>query len=524
MRSNRVVYDFWHGGCIMSCKLLIMRFGIFLLIITLTTKVAANDTLQLNYDEAVKIALKESYIIRENNMNKMATKYGYQYYKSLFKPRIDLSVNAPKWTESVNQIQQADGLPVYNSYGSIQGGTDLSFTYVLPTGGNLSLKSLLYRENIKTTLHDDKTLRRDLFYSSVSLNFNQPIFTSNTLKQNLKVAEFEYDKSKNSFTKAQMDIVYDVTYWFYRLYESLRKVEIANEKYKNSLEALKIARLKSETGRIAKGEVLSSELGVEQSLVELNKARSSSLNIEDSFKKIIGLPLDINIKIKDLLEYQEFQIDMKRAIDEALKNRNEIKNADIDIELQKIEIDKARRIREFKGNIKAYYDLTGVSSNNTTNNADLLNSSFKNFVDRPPNRGIVLELTYPIYDWGRGSSKEQKARINLIRKEMSKENLQRNTICEIREIVRVVNDSRKRLNIQKNSQKLASDNYKVMKLKFENGDISGSDLVIQQEKLSEVQLSYLESFVTYKLALNDLKRKTLWDFENNRSYVVNNEE
>ena len=70
----------------------------------------------------------------------------------------------------------------------------------------------------------------------------------------------------------------------------------------------------------------------------------------------------------------------------------------MNIELKKISLDRAKRIREFRGEISAYYDITGVSTLNGGPTKSLFESSFDNFVDRPPNRGVTLSFSYPI--WG----------------------------------------------------------------------------------------------------------------------------
>ena len=82
-------------------------------------------------------------------------------------------------------MQRPDGLPVYNSFGTMQFGADMTFTYILPTGGNFALRSLMYRDNQVTTLplQDYARLKTDQAYSSLSLSFSQPIFTRNTLKE-----------------------------------------------------------------------------------------------------------------------------------------------------------------------------------------------------------------------------------------------------------------------------------------------------------------------------------------------------
>jgi outer membrane protein TolC len=49
--------------------------------------------------------------------------------------------------------------------------------------------------------------------------------------------------------------------------------------------------------------------------------------------------------------------------------------------------------------------------------------------------------------------------------------------------------------------------------KYRNGDLTGMDLNIFQNQLSEKQLSYTNSLISYKLELLNLKIQTLYDFE-----------
>jgi hypothetical protein len=56
-------------------------------------------------------------------------------------------------------------------------------------------------------------------------------------------------------------------------------------------------------------------------------------------------------------------------------------------------------------------------------------------------------------------------------------------------------------------------------MRFESGDINSRELALEQERLSNSRLAYLNSYITYQLTVADLKRKTLWDFYNGRSYL-----
>ncbi|MFC1726073.1 TolC family protein [candidate division KSB1 bacterium] len=317
----------------------------------------------LTWDDAIKIALKSSYTVKSYNLQKESSEQSFNYWKAQFKPKLNFELNAPRWSENVVPIARADGLPVYNSTGSFRTGGNLNFQYILPTGGNLYLSSAMYKDNLKTVLamSDYEELKEDRAQTSLTLGFEQDIFTRNELNESLKEAQFAYEKFLNRYTRGEMDIIYSVTFNFYQLYRATRQVEIASEKLKNSEEAYRIAKLKSETGRIPEGELLTSDIQMENDKSDLSDKEGNLQSLKDSFKQLIGLPLEDDISIVTNLQYETFEIDDSKATEEALKNRRELDEAKLDIQLQEIEVDRAKRVKEFKGKISGYYDIVNLT-------------------------------------------------------------------------------------------------------------------------------------------------------------------
>jgi outer membrane protein len=484
-------------------------------------RVSGQDTLIINCADAIAIALDESYTIRSNGLSKEAMQHFYRYNKAMFKPRFDVNLNIPVWNEFVNRIERADGLPVYNSYSSLEAGGDMSFKYILPTGGNVAFSSNLFRNDLSTLLATgEEKIYTEQFYSRFWVSFNQPVFTRNTLRENLNEAEYRYEQAVHYFTRAQMDIVYEVTEGFYKLYQTVKEEEIAREKLENSEESHRVAVLKSESGRIPRADVLSAEVSVARDRASLLQARNKLLNEEDKFVQLIGLDLYQPVKILTTLDYPTFVIDDRKAVEEALKNRLEIKEGELDIDLQNIELDRSRREREFKGSISAYYDFTGISTIGEGTTTELVKSSFDDMSDRPHNRGIALTVSFPILDWGRGREKVNEARIRLEERQLYLENLKTTIRREVEEVIRNVRESRSQIEIHERTLELARKSYDISRMRFENGDISSQELSVEREALAGIQLEYLNAFITYQLAVNNLKRKTMWDFENNRSYLI----
>jgi outer membrane protein len=501
---------------------LCMKYKIFFFTFSFSFNIFfAQNVKVLTYEEAINIALNESYTIKSYQENQRSMQYSYFYYKAMFKPRLDLNLFTPSWNEQVSPVYQTDGLPVYNSFSSFQLGGDLKFTYVLPTGGNLALHSLLYRENLSTTLATQSyvTLRTQQAYSQLGISFDQPILTRNTLRESLKEAEYQFSIATSSFTRQQMNIIYNVTQGFYGLYKQIREAEISRDKFKNSEDAYRIAKLKAETGRIPEGDMLIAEVAAAQNSAQLSESLGKQEREKDNFKQFIGLDINQEIKIITDIKYDTFHIDLNKAIEEALKNRLEINESELQIKLQQIQLDRAKREREISGKISAYYDVTGLSTIGTGTTNELFRSSFDNIVDRPPNRGVTLTFSIPILDWGRGRAKVQKAKAEYNYTVLSKDDKLTTITREVRDIVRTVEESRNRLKIHEKNQIVANKSYKVSLLRFGNGDITSQQLATEQERLSDSQLAFLDAYITYQLAVVDLKRKTMWDFQNNRSYL-----
>lgn len=500
-----------------------IKYSLFLfLLVALRMNICALEIYKLSFDEAIRIALGESYTVKYHMQEIDATHYSYLYTKADFKPLLDFSMFTPSWNESLQSISQADGLPVYNSVGSMQVGGNLNFTYVLPTGGNFAFSSRMYWENYRTTLSqkDNEELERDQVYSRFALSFNQPVFTANRLRENMKVAELGYRRSTSYFTRVQMDIVYNVAVSFYEVYQLAYELKINQDRLANSQEAYRITKLKQETGNLPEGELLIAEITVAQNEARVMESEGKLEAAKDEFKLLIGLELDKEIELVAEMEFETFLIDMQQAIDEALLNRMEIQENNIDIELQKIEVKRAKREREIKGNISAYYDFTGLSTRSDGSVGKLIGSSFDNMKDRPSNRGIALTLSYPIADWGRSKNQTKRAQTRLKQRELDLDNTKRTIEREIREIVRSVYEAEKRFRINRRNQEVAIESYRISQMRFGNGDMTSQELSIEQERLSQVQLSYIESYITYRLSVANLNRKTMFDFEHNRSYLL----
>jgi len=55
--------------------------------------------------------------------------------------------------------------------------------------------------------------------------------------------------------------------------------------------------------------------------------------------------------------------------------------------------------------------------------------------------------------------------------------------------------------------------------RFDNGDVTAQELALDRNRLTQARSAYLDAYIDYQTAIADLKRRTLYDFEQNRSLV-----
>jgi hypothetical protein len=82
-----------------------------------------------------------------------------------------------------------------------------------------------------------------------------------------------------------------------------------------------------------------------------------------------------------------------------------------------------------------------------------------------------------------------------------------------------LHSSLRRLELLEKNVLVAEKSFEISRQRYSNGEIDSQAMALERERLNNAYVSRLESFITYKLLLSDLMRKTFYDFENERSML-----
>jgi len=90
---------------------------------------------------------------------------------------------------------------------------------------------------------------------------------------------------------------------------------------------------------------------------------------------------------------------------------------------------------------------------------------------------------------------------------------------EIRNTVKQLNSSLKRLQLLEQNVVIAEKSFDISRQRFSNGDIDSQSLALDRTRLNAAYQSHLDSYISYKLLLSDITRKTFYDFEEGQAIV-----
>lgn len=381
-----------------------------------------------------------------------------------------------------------------------------SFNIVQPIIATDATVSLVNRFKFS----DVYTKRDDPFYekstsafdNNLSLSLDQPIFTYNRTKLQLKELEFNLENTQISHVLSRLQLERQVTQSFYNVYQQQQSLEISLNAYKNMQESYEITRAKAQAGLAADVELYQAELNLANSRSDYENRLVGLENAKDDFKLLVGMSLfDDFVAIPDIT-VDTISIDIAFAIDQGLKNRLELRQRQISIETSQFDLIRTMALNEFRGSVGLSVGLAGDNE-----------SLFQVYEQPNSNQSVQLNLTIPLWDWGEKKSRIKASEASLETQQIALEDEQNSITLSIRKVYRNLLNLRNQIEIAKQSTVNAELTYQINLERYRNGDLTGMDLNRFQEQLSQSQISYTNALISYKLELLNLKVQTLYDFE-----------
>ena len=206
-----------------------------------------------------------------------------------------------------------------------------------------------------------------------------------------------------------------------------------------------------------------------------------------------------------------FKVDPVKALEEALENRKETPEFERRLIQAERDLTQAKRNSGLSATLNMSY---GVS-----NSADMLGGVYEN-PDQQQN--VSLSLSIPILDWGRSESQvrlaESQRELVIYDVEQDRQDFERRVVVMVEQF----NLIRDQIETAEAADKVAEEGYLIALKKFQNGEISITDLNISLAEREAAKRDYISSLENYWESYYLLREVTLYDFEMKQKIFYDN--
>jgi outer membrane protein TolC len=473
---------------------------------------AQTDTLDLSLYQLIEIAQSDAPEAQIAQTAMSNNYWRYQSFLSNYKPQIDFSSTLPDLNRSIEAITLPNGQDEFINRSLMTTSVDVGITQnVSLTGGRIFATTGLSRIDIFGTNGNDGT--KSYLSTPFSIGFVQPIFGFNDMKWEKIIEPIRYDESKRAYSEDMEQVAYEAANLFFDILIAQLNLEAAQRDKMNSDTLYEISQGRYEVGRIAETELLQIELNVMNANVALAQ---SSLNLQTSTERLrnyLGINRAIQFKLDPPYDLPDFAIDPNKALDYARNNRT----ASLAFQRRLIEAD--REVAEAKGNTGVNMDLF-VSFGLSQSSKNLSEA----YMDPLDNERLRLGINVPIADWGKAKSALQIAQSNeeLVEMRVAQEkvNFEREIMIKVQQFDLV----KEQVGIALRAYEIAQKRLDITQKRYRIGKLIVSDLNIAIDAEAAARQSYISALRNYWLAYYDLRRLTLYDFENDKPLVRNVED
>ena len=322
-----------------------------------------------------------------------------------------------------------------------------------------------------------------------SLTASMPIFTGGKLNGTIKQAKAGYLISEQGLQKAYNDMRSTVTNGYFDMLQADNMQKLGREAVDRLADHLKNVEAQYEVGVVAKVDVLRSQVELANAKQSLIKAENAYQIAEANLNKIVGLPMDTQLKLDNILVYTPYDNDMQYCLDYAAKHRPELEQAKQQVEAAK----GALRVA-----ISGHMPQVAATASQSWKDSNWPG-------DENGNWGVGVTVSMNIFDSGVTVSKIHGAEADLAKAHETYRDTVDAVNLDVRSNYLNLREAEKRIDTTKLAVSQAEEDYRIAQLRYMNGVGTNTDVLDAQVALTDAKTNYLQAMYDYNTCKTNLE-------------------
>ncbi len=453
--------------------------------------------IELSLHNVIDLAITQSSAVKYAQNSDVSTYWRRKNYLTRFRPQLELEGELPRFENTNSPITQPDGSVEFKRITQFSSSANLSLSQTIA-----ATNTYIYAASSVYGINNMITGSTEFSGSPFYIGFNQPVFTYNWAKWYKRTEPLYYEAAKRDYLETIEEIAHTATSYFFNYLRIQTNYNLAKSNLKNSKDNLDIAEVRRELGTISENDYSRIRLSVLNAQKSLRNADMDLKNADFQLKSYINLEQDTRIELSLPLDITIYYIDPDKALKEAIENKDDVINLQARLIVAERNLEQAKRENSVNANISGRYGLS--------NSSPVIGGVYQ----QPEQQQYIrLGLSLPILDWGKSDSQVKLAESNrdlvVYDIERDRRDFERRVVVQVERF----NLLKDQLVTAEEADKVAGNGYKIALKKFQNGEISITELNIALSEREGAKRDYIRSLEDYWETYRYIRILTLYDFE-----------
>lgn len=428
--------------------------------------VKAQDTLVLDMEKALEIALSENPTIKVANKEIQKKQYAQKgSYASLF-PQISFGADYNRTLKK--QVMYMDGFDM--------GSTEIPGMENMPS------------------MDEGIEVGRDNNWS-LGFNASMPIVNA-SLWKSLSISAVDVEMAVEQARSSKIAMVNQVKKSYYGVLLANDSYRVFKDSYDNAMENYLDIKRKFEQGTVAEYDLIRANVTVKNSEPNMLQAENALVLAKWQLKALLGMDLDMNIQCEgQLSDFESNLFGDYLSTDTTLDSNTDLKQMD----LQAKQLEKTMTMQKF--DYLPTLSLTSMYQWTAMNN----DFKFKNYMWNPYSM-IGVSLSVPIFSGGSKFYKIKQTKNSIEQLNLQREDTQRNLQLAIKQYIDNMNTCVKRFDASQKGVEQAERGYMISQKRYDTGAGTLLEMNDSELALTQARLNFNQAIYDYMVAKADLEK------------------
>lgn len=324
---------------------------------------------------------------------------------------------------------------------------------------------------------------------SNGLTASLPIFTGGKLKGTIKQAKANYQYNQVGVQRTYNEMRSTVTDGYFTMLQADNMQKLSAESVARLEDHLKNVQAQYDVGVVAKVDVLRSQVELANAKQTLIQAENSYQVAEANMNKIVGLPMDTNLKLDNLLVYNAYDQNMDDCLAYAAEHRPELMQAQYNVDAAKGALMVAR---------SGHMPQVAASASQSWSDTNWPG-------DEKGNWDVGVNVSMNVFDTGVTLSKIHGAEADLKKAEETYRDTVNAVNLDVRSNYLGLREAEKRIGTTKLAVEQADEDYRIAQLRYMSGVGTNTDVLDAQVALTQAKTNYTKALYDYNTSKTALE-------------------